>query len=212
MAFEKISTDLWVTTLKFMIHGFADVVQQAAPPAKIPIQSHHLRQHAGDKSHLDAMAQYILAVACAKIESTQHLDDAPLQPMHVHLLGRFFAFLLDTAFHLLRRLDDQLLDPRRMDTTVGDQLVQSLPGDLTTHGIETADDDDPRRVVDDDVDTRGFLERPNVPTFPADDPPLHLVAGDIHRTGGRLRGVRGGIPLQGRQQDLAGLLVTHLLK
>lgn len=50
------------------------------------------------------------------------------------------------------------LNARRMNPTVGDELVQRLAGDLTTHGIEAADDHDARRVVDDDIDAGDFLE------------------------------------------------------
>src|SRR5204863_6757422 len=68
-------------------------------------------------------------------------------------------------------------------------------GDLAAVGIEPGEDDRAGRVVDDQIDAGGELQRADVPAFTADDPALEIVAGQIdHRYRG-LDGVLGGAAL-----------------
>ena len=108
------------------------------------------------------------------------------------------------------RAGDDLLDPRGVDAAVGDQLFQRQPGDLAADRVEGADDHHAGRVVDDHVHAGGLLEGADVPPLAADDPPLHLVVGNVHRAGGGFGGVGGGVALERGQQDLAGLLLADL--
>ena len=59
------------------------------------------------------------------------------------------------------------------------------------------------RLVDDQVDSGQRLERADVAAVPADDPPLHLVAGQLDQPGRRLGGVDGGQALHGGREDAA---------
>ena len=164
------------------------------------------------------MPQHVLAVAGAEAQPAQQMNHLGMQVRHVGLLGRFLAELLDVLLHLGLRFGHQLLDPRGMDPAVGDQLVQRHAGHLAADRIEAADDHHARRVVDDHVDAGGFFERPDVASFAADDPALHLVAGNVDGAGGRFGGVCGGVALDAGQQGVAGfgvadfgqlLLVAH---
>jgi hypothetical protein len=68
--------------------------------------------------------QYILAVAGAKMEPPKHVQNPLVQTLHVGFLGRFLALLLDDCLDFLLRFTDQLFDSRRMDSAIGNQLVQ----------------------------------------------------------------------------------------
>ena len=114
------------------------------------------------------------------------------------------------VLHLLLGLLDDLLDPGGVDAAVLDQLLQRDLGDLAADAVEAGDDHHAGRVVDDHVDAGGLLEGADVPPLAADDPPLHLVAGDVDRADGDLGGVRRGVALDGRRQDLARLLLAGL--
>ena len=70
----------------------------------------------------------------------------------------------------------------------------------------------PGRVVDDHVDAGGLLEGADVPALAADDPALHVVGRDVDGADGRLGGVRRGVALDGRGEDLAGLLLAGLAR
>ena len=105
------------------------------------------------------------------------------------------------------RLVDDLFDARGVDPAVGDQLRQRQAGDLAADGVEAREHDGLGRVVDDQVDAGGLLERPDVATLAADDPALHLVAREVHDGDGVLRRVVGGHALHRGDDDLARLLL-----
>ena len=116
----------------------------------------------------------------------------------------------DVLLHLGLRLGDHFLDPRRMNSAVLDQLGQRQPGRLAADVVEGADDHHARRVVDDHVDAGAFLEGADVAALAADDPALHVVAGNVHGADGGVGGVLGGVAVDGGGQDAAGLLLAGL--
>ena len=97
-----------------------------------------------------------------------------------------------------------------MDAPVGDQPLQGQAGDLAAIGIVGGDQDRLRRVVDDEVDAGVQLQGADVAALAADDPALHVVAGQIDHRHRGLDGVVGGQPLDGGGQDFLGLLARGL--
>src|SRR5262249_54356009 len=114
--------------------------------------------------------------------------------------------------HLLLRETNHFLNAGRMNATILNQLAERHPRHLASHVIETADNDNPRRIVDDDVHACSLLERPNVPTFSADDPTLHLVIRDVDGRSGRFGCMGAGIALDSRGEYLTRLLFTDILQ
>ena len=78
-------------------------------------------------------------------------------------------------------------------------------------GIEAGEDDRFRRVVDDEVDAGGQLQRADVASFAADDAALHVFAGEVDDGDRVLGDVVGGHALDGHAEDLAGLEVAELV-
>ena len=117
---------------------------------------------------------------------------------------RGFAFLADRVLHLGLDLLDDFLDARRVDAAVGDQALDRLARDLAAERIEAREDDRAGRVVDDELDAGGGLERADVAALAADDAPLHVVARQIDDRDGGLDGVLGGAALDGVGDDLLG--------
>ena len=99
---------------------------------------------------------------------------------------------------------DHLLDARRVDAAVLDQLGQRQPGRLAADVVEGADDDHAGRVVHDHVHAGALLEGADVAAFAADDAALHVVAGDVHGADGGVGGVLGGVAVDGGGQDARG--------
>ena len=112
-----------------------------------------------------------------------------MQVVQPELEGDRGAFLAHRLVGLFLDLLDDFLDPRRVDAAVGDQPLDRLLRDLAAVGIEAGEDDRARRVVDDQVDAGGELERADVAPFAADDAALEIVARQVDDRDGRLDGV-----------------------
>src|SRR5690606_5589239 len=100
------------------------------------------------------------------------------QPADIDLKCRIIAGLHDLRFTLALGLFDGLLDAGRVHAAVGDQPVEGLDGDRLPDLVKAGDDDHAGRVVDDDVDAGGLLDRADVAALAPDDAPLHVVGGD----------------------------------
>ena len=82
-----------------------------------------------------------------------------------------------------------------MNAAVGDQAFDRLLGDFAAVGIEAGQDDRAGRVVDDQVDAGGELERADVAPLAADDAALEIVARQIDHRHRRFDRVLGGAAL-----------------
>ena len=125
--------------------------------------------------------------------------DAELERRGLALLADLFPEL---GAHLL----DDLLDAGRVDAPVHDQLLEGVPRDLAAQRLEGRDDDRLRRVVDDQVDAGGRLERPDVAALAADDAALQVVRRQLDDRHRRLDDRVGGQALDRHADDAAGLL------
>lgn len=118
------------------------------------------------------------------------------------------------ALDALERAGVHLLDADRVDPAVLDELGKGHAGDLAAYGVEAAEQDGGRRVVDDDVHAGDVLEGADVAALAPDDAALDVVGGQrdgrAHRIGNRT----GREPLHHRRQHPSGaplLLGARLL-
>src|SRR5262249_152869 len=88
---------------------------------------------------------------------------SPPPPPH----GRLLSPRQDVLLHLRLRLLHPLLDARRVDAAVLDQLRQGQPGGLAADVVEGADDDHAGGVVHDHVHAGRLLEGADVPPLAA---------------------------------------------
>ena len=99
-----------------------------------------------------------------------------------------------------------LLDPRRVDAPVLQQLLERHARDLAAHAVEAGEDDRVGRVVDDEVDAGEVLQRADVAALAADDAALHVVgwAAGRPRPSSRPRGWRPGAAWRRRGSSARG--------
>ena len=90
-----------------------------------------------------------------------------------------------------------------MDAAILDQLRQRQLRDLAADAVERREHDCVRCVVDDEVDARQVLERTDVASFTANDPPLHVVGRELDDRDSRLCGVTRGDTLQRVGDEIA---------
>ena len=142
------------------------------------------------------------------MEPAQIVEHLLVQADDVCLQGRLLAEPANVLLHVLLGLLDDLLDSGRMNSPVLDQPFERDLGDLAADAVEAGDDDHAGRVVDDHVDAGRLLEGADVAPLAADDPPFHLVVGDVDRADGDFGGVRRGVALDRGGQDLAAFLLA----
>ena len=91
-------------------------------------------------------------------------------------------------------------------------LSRVIRGDFAPDGIEPGNDHRLGGVVNDQVDARGRFQGADVPPFPPDDAPFHLLVGQVDH-GNRLLGhVIGRVALDRGHDDLLGFLVRLALR
>ena len=124
------------------------------------------------------------------------VDQLGVERLDVGVEARLLAALGDVGLELGLGLVVGLLDPRRVDAAVLEELLERHPRDLAADAVEAGEDHRVRRVVDDEVDAGEVLQRADVAALAADDAALHVV-------GGELDDARRSSPRRGRPRAAA---------
>ena len=135
-------------------HRLAEVVQERGALRRLDARL-ELRGHdPAEVDDLERVLEDVLPVARPVAQPAEDLDELLVQLAAVRLEHRLLAGLPDVLLELRLRVVVHLLDPRRVDPAVLDQLVERQPRDLAAERVERREDDRVRRVVDDEVDAR----------------------------------------------------------
>ena len=179
------------------IDRLADVVEEGGADRDVGVEADFPGHDAGEPRDLGGVGQHVLAVAGAVLQPAHQPQDLRMEVVQAELERHRRAFLAHRLVGLVLHLLDDLFDARRMNAAVGDQAFDRLLGDLAAVGIEARQDDGAGRVVDDQVDAGGELERADVAPFAADDPSLQIVARQVDDGDGGLDRVLGAAALNG---------------
>ena len=207
VATGEVGTDDGVRALNLVVDGLADVVEQAGTLGGRRVEPELGGHDAAELGHLARVLEHVLTEGGAIAKSSEGLDDLGVQVVDAGVEGGLLAGLLDALPHECLGLLVHLLDARRVDAAVGDEVLEGHASGLATNGLEAREQDGLRGVVDDERDARDLLEGADVSTLAADDAALEIVGGDVHGGDGDLAGLVGGAALDGRGHDLAGGLV-----
>src|SRR5579862_36252 len=150
----------------------------------------------GQVHDLERVLEHVLPVARPEAKTADDLLQLLVERPAVRLEDRLLAGLPHDLFQLRLRLVVRLLDPRRMDPAVLDELRQRQARDLAAEPVEGRQHNRVRRVIDDEVDAGEVLERADVATLAADDAALHVVGRDLDHGDRRLCRVARGDALQ----------------
>ena len=158
------------------------------------------------------MLEHVLTVAGAEQQLTQQTHQLRVQAAYAGLEGGLFAGELHLFLDLRARALHRLLDATGMDAPVGDEGGQRHARDLTAHRIEAREHHRLGSIVHDQVDTGGLLEGANIAPLAADNPSLHVIAGQRNDGDGALGGVIDRATLDRSDDDLVGLAVGLLAR
>ena len=95
-----------------------------------------------------------------------------------------------------------------MDTAIGYKLMERKTANLTTDGVEGANDNSLWSVVNNNLHTCGCLKSPDVTTFTTDDTTLYLVVLYMEHTYTILNGSLGSNTLDGLDDNLSGICIS----
>ncbi len=200
-----------VAAFLIVVHGFADVVEESGAAGEGAVETEFIGDHLAEEGDFDGVAEDVLAVAGAVVESADLFGDFGMEAGDVAFEDGFFAHLADVVFDFLLGEINDFLDARGVDAAVGDEFFHGDFRDFAADGIEAVDGDDAGGVVDDDIDAGGLLEGADVAAFAADDAAFHVVAGNLHALGGAFAGDFGGVALHRLEQDVRGFLLGFFL-
>ena len=161
-----------------MVYGLAKVVEEGAAPAHFDVRPELHRDHGAEVGAFHGVAELVLAVAGAKLEPAEVLDQVRVHARHVRIDRGLFPRFGDGGVQLLSRLGHDLFDARWVDATVLDQLGERQPRHFPTDRVEGGKRHGVRGVVDDEIDARSRLQGADVAALPPDDAALRLLRGD----------------------------------
>src|ERR1700719_3321745 len=169
---EDLATDDRVPPVDVVLDSLADVVEQRRFLGNLLIEADLRGDHARERSGVLTVGQHVVAVRVAIAQRAEQPGKLGVDVGQPDVLAGLLTLVLDLLRQLVARLDDHLLDARRVDTSVAEQPLERGPGDLAANRVEGAEHDRLRGVVDDDVDAGRRLESADVATLPSDDPAL----------------------------------------
>src|SRR5207237_10523863 len=120
-----------------------------------------------DLRAFERVHEHLLSVRRAVAETAEQLEDLRMDVGDAERERRGFAFLEQLLIELLPHFLDELFNAGRMNASVLHEALERNARDLAADRIEAGEDDGFRRVVDDEVDAGGQLERAAVATFAA---------------------------------------------
>ena len=203
---EKLDPDLEMRPLQLAVHRFPDVVHEGGSDRDVRVQPDLAGHYASQIRDLLGMGQHVLAVAGPVLEPSHHPVDLRMQVVKLQLVRGGLTFLECRLIDLRFDFADHLFDAGWVDAAVGDELLDRLFGDLASIRIEARQDDCAGCVVDDELDARRDLERPNVASLSTNDATLEVVTGQVDDRDRCLDRVLGRAPLDRLGDDLLRLL------
>jgi len=102
-----------------------------------------------------------------------------MQAMNTKVNAGALACFYYFVFYLTLYLFYNFFDARRMDTSVGYQLMQGKPGNLSANRVKTGKNDVFRCIINNNLYTRGCLQRTYVSAFTPNNTSLDFIALDV---------------------------------
>ena len=187
-------------------------VEQASTAGHSDVDAHLSCQQAGHPGHLHAVGQGVLAKAGAVLQAADELDEVGVQAVDAKLHHGTLALPLHLQLKVVAALLHRLLNAGGVDAAITDQALQRHAGNLAAGLVKGGQGDGLRGIIDDKIHAGGSFQRADVAALTADDPALHLVAGQGHHADGGLAAVVSGAAADGLTDHVAGDVIAVFLQ
>lgn len=195
----KIGADDGMGTLDIMVDGLSEVMKQTGTLGGHDVDTKLGGHDSAQLGNLERMLQDVLPEGGTIAQSAQGSDDLRMQVMDPRIEGGLFARFANALVNEIGGLVVHLLDARRMDTAICDEVLQRNASGLATNRIEAGQHDRLGRIVDDEIDAGNLLERTDIAAFASDDATFEVIRGNMDRSDGDLSGMVGGATLDGEE-------------
>jgi len=136
MLAQVVDAELEMGPLHLAVDGLADVVKERRADRDVRVEADLLGHDAGQARHFRRVRQDVLPVTGAVLQPAHQTQDLGMEIVQAQLEGDRAALLAHFVVGLVLDLLDDLLDARRMDTAVGNQLLDRLLRDRASIWVE----------------------------------------------------------------------------
>ena len=197
-----------VWQLALLIRYLANIVQKTGTLSLLRIQA-QLRSHDSTEiSSFTSMLQKVLTIRRTILHLTYDANQLRMQAMDAEVNSSTLTSLDNLILQLLLHLGNYLLDTGWVNTTVSNQLMESQTANLTTHWIESRNNDSLRSIIHYDFYTGSSLQCTDITTFTTDDTALHLIVINMEYTDRVLDSSLRSHALDSLDNDFLSLLVS----
>ena len=189
------------------LRHLADIVEQAGTFGELGVEAQLGSHRSGEVGHFAGVLKEVLTVGGTILHAADHAHELMVHIVDAEVDTGAFAHFGNLLFNLTAGLGNDLFDTCRMDTAIGDELVEREASNLAADGVEAAEDDGVGGVVDDDLHTGEGFEGADVAAFAADDAAFDLFVFEVEHADGVLDSVLSSGALDGLDDNLLGLLV-----
>ena len=149
----KIGANHSMRALNIMIDGLTKVMQKTGTLGHANIDTELGSHNGAELGNLDGVLKHILTKGCAVTESTKSFDNFGMEVVNTRIKACLFARFANTLLNKIRGFVIHLLDARRMDASVCNQVLKGNASGFATHRIKAGKDNGFRSVIDHEVDT-----------------------------------------------------------
>ena len=136
VALGNLGADGSVRAFNLVVNGFAQIVQQAAGFGQRHIRANLRRNHAGQQRSLHGMGVLVLAIRGAELQAPQQPQDLRVEARHTRLVRGALALFFHYHIHFAARILNQLLNVRRLNAPVRDQLGERAARNFAPHRVK----------------------------------------------------------------------------
>ena len=119
-----------------MIHGLADVMQEASSAGNCAVKPELFGNHLGQESHFDGVTKHILTVRRSEVQTPHHFHHLLGQPLDPRFDDRVLALLANGGFDVGFCFGHILIHLGGIHPSVGHHAGQGFGGDGPTDRIE----------------------------------------------------------------------------
>ncbi len=123
-------------------------------------------------------------------------------------MNRFFTQTQDRVVYLLGDLSHHLFNPCRVDSSIRNQALHRLAGDLPSYRVKARQENRSGRIVDQDGHAGSRLKGADIPALSTDNPAFDILPAGQGDTRRRVfKCVLSRVPLNGKADNAFGFIL-----